>query len=84
MGARQTRTSPSGQWFVFKKNIALWVPVRHDTLSGGDVKVCLFFDSAWQWVGAFRVSSLAKGSCASERLTYYETLTRRRKDYTRW
>ena len=44
--------STIGHCPVSDENSACWVPVRHSTLSDGDVKVCLSYDSALRWIWA--------------------------------
>ena len=42
----------TGQCLVPDENSACWIPVRHKTLSDGDVKVCVSYDNAWLEIGA--------------------------------
>ena len=40
-------------------------PIRHNTLSDGDVKVCLSYDIARRWIGSFNQTKLTNYSVES-------------------
>ena len=49
-----------GRCFVSDKNRVYYIPTRRNTMSDGDVKVCLSYDSACSLIGA-SMSNLSQG-----------------------